>query len=219
LPDSPRSSLRPTLQALFFLFHCTAVAVLSIPPPPPGMKGAAGDAEVAGAVRAWGEAVEGLGIDADWFVGVVHRSSTAWGGVLAGLQAPFRPYADVTGATQSWRMFGVVPAQVGQLEIDVHRDGAWEPLYRPRSAEAAWSRRLLAQERTRALVHPFTQHRRHRTWRKFASWLAARARDEGVPGDRIRLRLRRLAIPPPAELRQTGTLTPGEAFWAVEEEL
>jgi hypothetical protein len=199
---------RRALTLVFVLFHGAAVALLSIPPPPPGLRGDEPDPQTERSLSTWVALASSLGLPREAVDSGLRAALPAWATLLGAVQAPLRPYADLVGAQQSWRMFGTVPAQVASIEIDaIGPDGRWAPLYRSPSSTHRWQARLLRQERVRALLYSFGHRQRKKSWARFTELLAQR--EERT----LRFRMRELTIPPPGELARTGELAPGPAFW------
>ncbi|MFT5454161.1 MAG: hypothetical protein ACI9K2_000637 [Myxococcota bacterium] len=199
------------------MFHVVAIAVLAIPQPPDSLRTTEASRKHVEAVAEWAEAAGALGLPPAAVEQTLLEVLPLWSAALRKVQRPFRPYPAITGAKQSWKMFGQVPTRSARLEIDVRRAGTWEPLYRPQSAEHDWQGRLLRQERMRALSSAFAHRQFRRGLRKLADRLAERARGT-VPGDAIRVQMRTVRIPPPRKLRPDGWIL-GEPYWAEERAL
>jgi hypothetical protein len=198
---------RRALTLAFVLFHGAAVAVLSIPPPPPGLRGDEHDPQTERSLSTWIALASSLGLPRSAVESGLRSALPAWAALLQTVQAPLRPYADLVGAQQSWRMFGTVPARVASVEIDAQTPEGWVPLYRCPSSTHRWQARLLRQERMRALVYSFGHHHRKSLWDRLTERLA-----EGEERP-LRFRMRTLAIPDPDELARTGQLRPEKAYW------
>lgn len=207
----------PDLRALslvFVLLHGLTVLVLSVPPPPPGLRGDKPDPQTERALSAWVGVAAGLGLPREAVDSAMRQALPAWSRLLGAVQAPLRPYARLVGANQSWRMFGVVSDKVATVEIDVALEGQLLPLYRVPSPEHRWQATLLRQERVRALFNQFERRRSRKRWDSLVERLSERYRGEGGQGELI-FRMRAFTIPPPAALAETGQLEPGKAYWEV----
>ncbi|MEM6927049.1 MAG: hypothetical protein AAF602_08985 [Myxococcota bacterium] len=201
-----------TLVALFVVFHIVAVAVLAIPTPGhdaydatryPRVVKTLDTLEAAGVPRTWSE----------WAV------NDAWPMLRRGihtLEAPFRPYARLVGARQSWRMFASVKRAMGRIEVDVHDADGWRPWFRMISPQHDGGETLLRHERIRTLVNRFAIRGGRGAFRRLVPVLADVARAEGVEGDRLRVRMRWMVFPPAAELRRTGALEERGVYWTEE---
>lgn len=195
---------------LFVLSHGAFVVLLSIPPPPPGLRGDAPDPNSEAALLSWVSLAGAMGLPEQRTEQLLRGALPAWTIVLTSAQRPLRPYADLVGAQQSWRMFGVVPDHVASIEIDVKTGGRWVPLYRcPEPPDHAPQRLviLLRQERMRTLLQLFASRHSRSRWRALADVL-------GTYEERpLRLRMRDARIPDPQTLRETGLLQYGSAYW------
>jgi hypothetical protein len=215
------------LASLFVVFHVLAVLVLSIPRPPPGLRNDQHRVrETEATLARLADGAEWLGLSRRWFIDRAHVWVPAWNRFLGGIRAPFEPYARLTGAQQSWLMFGSVSATSARFEIDAHVDGEWVPLYRPQSSAHAWNARLLRQERMRAEIHRYSR-RGHRVGFRALADRLAEGYGPPVPigrappplGDRLRLRMRVVTIPDPPVLAAEGELREGAVYWVEERPL
>jgi hypothetical protein len=219
--------VRRRLAAAFVVFHVLAVVVLSVPRPPPGLRNAQHRQRHTEAILArWADGAEQLGLSRRWVIDRAHVWLPAWNRLLGAVRAPFEPYASLTGAEQSWLMFGSVPANAARVEIDVRVDGEWVPLYRPQSSTASWNARLLRQERMRAEIHRYSRRGHRVGFRALADRLAAGfgppvpiGRAPAPPGDRLRVRMQAVAVPDPATLEAEGSLRLGAVYWTEERPL
>lgn len=214
------ASWLPDLRAAAVLFHVVAVLVLSIPVPPPALRGEKQDERTKRLLAPWGDTAERIGIPRETLFGAIAAFTTTEAAVLGTLRAPLVPYARLVGAQQGWLMFGSVDEEVARLELHVRTgDGPWTPLFVPRSREAAWRRTLLEQERMRTLVYNFGAKRSRSKWAPFCAWLAREVHEDHPEATALRVRMQRLQLPPPDVLRETGALEVRDAYWVTEKEL
>lgn len=207
------------LLALFVLFHAASVVVLSIPVPPPDVRG-----ERAGrrneALDAWAAVGAAVGVPPEAFSSGLAAVTRAEAALLRVVRAPFVPYADLTGAEQSWLMFGSVKDRVAVLEIEVRSGEGWRPIFVGRSATHAWRRSFWDQERMRTLVFNFGLRRGKTTlWDPMVEWVAREVADDFPDARAVRVQMRRGRVPAPEELRRTGALERGAPYWTTEREI
>lgn len=207
------------LRAAAVLFHVAAVIGLSIPAPPPGLRGGRPNPTTEASIARWVDVAASLGLPRASVDRAVRSVSAAQLSAVSAIRAVFSPYARLVGAKQSWLMFGTVPTRCARLEIDVLAGGTWRPLYVARSDEHTWRRALFDQERMRTFVHGFA-HRGHRAeYDQLVEWVAREVADELPEATRVRVSQRALEVPPPEVLARTHALTVGDAFWVVERDL
>lgn len=200
------------LSLAFALVHGATVLVLSVPPPPRGLRGDAPNRQSDEALAAWVSLADDLGLPAQQVDATMRALLPAWSGLLDAIQAPLRPYADLVGARQSWRMFGVVPDRVTRIEIDAQVDGGAVPLYRAPSPPAGAPRDLVVlmrQERVRTLVAQLGSRSQLPRLESLARVLAARLQRPIV------VRISACEIPDPSVLRETGALRCDRTRWEI----
>jgi hypothetical protein len=207
------------LRAAAVLFHLSAVAVLSIPVPPPGLRGEKEDPFTEKQLAGWGDAVELVGIPRGVLFTVVKRVAAAEYAVLTSVRTPLRSYAKLVGSEQGWLMFGTVAEDVARLEILVQEGGRWSPLFVARSPDAAWRRPLFDQERMRTLVYNFGAKRSKSKWDALGTWVAAQVRAERPEATAIRVQMRSFHIPDVSVLAETGALEQKGTYWVLEKRL
>jgi hypothetical protein len=207
------------LRAAAVLFHVSVIVVLSIPVPPPQIRGEKVDPRTEAALAPWGDAVEVVGIPREILFSSIQRFTRAEATALGWLRAPLRPYARLVGAEQGWLMFGSVAREVARLEILVKTGDDWSPLFVARTAEATWRRTLFDQERMRTLVYNFGHRRGKSKWEALATWTAKQVHAERPDVSAVRLQMRALRVPDVDELARTGALEQREPYWVIEKGL
>lgn len=210
--------LRARITALAVAFHVAAVVLLAIPAPPPGMRGKGSHAATDRAVASWARAAAAIGVPRPAFDAALEGVSSAQLALYGAVRVVFQPYARLVGAGQSWLMFGTVPDQVHRLEIDVHTADGWEPLYVARSDDAAWRRELFDQERMRTFVHQIGRKQANSRYPGFVAWVGREVAHDRPDVDRVRIRFRKVTIPPPDVYARTHELRLGGWILAREVE-
>jgi hypothetical protein len=122
---------------------------------------------------------------------------------------PFRPYYELCGTYQSWRMFTGAPHVAGRLCIDVRERGRWRAVYVERDAELTWLDDWLSHHRVRPAVTSFAGGLYPDDYRQFAAWLATQAARDFPGARQVRVRYLLQRIPAPAEAR-AGARPAGE---------
>jgi transposase len=216
----PLRSWLPDLRAVAVLFHVVAVVVLSIPVPPPTLRGEKEDARTKELLAPWGDAAEAVGIPRETLYAAIAGFTKVEAAALGAARTPLAPYARLVGAQQGWLMFGSVDTEAARIELHVRTGNApWTPLFVPRSREAAWRRSFLEQERMRTLVYNFGAKRSRSKWEPFVTWLAREVREDRPDATALRVRMQRLRLPDPDQLRETGALELGDTYWVTEKRL
>ena len=135
---------------------------------------------------------------------------------------PARPYLSHTGSEQGWAMFGTLNHRPARLEI-WGATGAedWAPLYIAADPKHTWHATIFRQERMRALINPLSWRRSRSRLGRLADWVAAEVAVDPTQAhlQRVRVQMRTMPLPSPAQLRATGQVTPGEPYWAEDREL
>lgn len=140
-----------------------------------------------------------------------------WGGgyeaVRAAAAAPSHFYANLSGARQSWRMFGDVPQSSAFLFIEGSFDGEWRPLYVARSDEAAWRKPFFDQERPRTFFNEFTRRKGKRSWDRFVGWVGPELEQDFPEASAFRVGMQEVKFPATDQLPEHPEHTLGKRFW------
>jgi hypothetical protein len=200
------------LRALLVLLHVLAVSVMAFPAPVGAMsKKDWASPELqqtfqgyAGALRAVGLPVTDEGLQA-W----LWEAGNDLLAVRKAALAPFRPYLELTGSEQGWRMFGTVNRRPAWLVVEVG-DGQdqWRRVYEMRSDEHTWLREQMDQERVRGLVNGYSWLNRKKSYDQLSVWLARRASVDFPDASHMRIAMERRRLPAPQELRTQGMPAP-----------
>ena len=198
-----RVGLRRAARAAFVLFHLHAVCVLALPSPGAGLRRAAWkDPTVQAEFRSWAATLSSLGLattpaSLEAFAWTAARRWVDWQGRLAVLA---RPYAEVTGARQPWRMFVAPHRYPSVLHLEVDEGDGFVPVYVARSDTYTWQRRLLDHDRMRAAVFRYAWPSYEGSYRALAAFLARRARRAFPAALRFRARFAKARTPTPEEV-------------------
>ena len=201
-PAAARWWLR--LRAGFVAFHLTAVCVLALPSPGPGMRRAAWrDPTVQGEFRTWARTLRGLGFDVDAarLEQILWGLARRWVAIKGAMIRPVRPYADGLTGHQPWRMFVAPHRFPARLEIDLREGDTWRPIYIARDPDHAWRARQLDHDRVRAAIFRYGWPSYERAYGDFARWLARQAARDFPAGQALRVRMFKTRTLGPAEVR------------------
>lgn len=192
------------MRAVLVALHVLSLVVLSLP-----TEGAVHDRrrwqtanaradlrQMAARLTAWGWPIDEHGLErALWSMGDAYLR------VQQPLAAPFVIYGQLTGSRQGWQMFASPQRHPAELQVDVERDGRWQPLYRPHSDEHAWNREQLEHNRFRKFLGRFARGFVRSHYEHTARWVATRAARDVPEATRVRVRLHRYATLPPERVR------------------
>jgi hypothetical protein len=203
------------LRALFVLFHLLAITLLALPAPVGGMNRHTFASEGLQAnLAGWRAVLGGLG----WEVSAAEIEDRAWRAgkaILAARRvvlAPFRPYAELTGASQGWRMFAYNNRSPAWMRVEVEEAGSWTILWEARSERATWRRRQFDEGHFRGVMNDWSWLRDRKSYERFARWLAGEVRQERPAATRLRVRMVQRRTPRPAVLAAEG-FPPTEDRW------
>lgn len=207
------------VRAALIVAHLGAITVAAVPTPEGSLtESRLRDPQVRDALAPWAELVARLRLADDvdggyrWLWDAGHRMVQ----VRRAVMTPISPYLRFTGNAQSWKMFGVAPAQHARLEIHGRAPGGdWEPLYVEHQGPD-WGWVLLDHSRVRAMRSMFADGTGRGRYHGFAKAVGRRALADRPDLDTIRVRLQGVVVPPPARLREQGGLTLTKTFWTVE---
>ncbi len=193
----------PHIRAVFIAFHVASLVILSLPD-----EGAVHNRarwktanarsdlrQMAERLSAWGYPIDELTLERQlWDLG------TAYVRIQEPIAAPFAWYARTSGCRQAWRMFASPQRHPAELHVDLWRDGAWQPLYRPHSDEHAWNREQFEHNRFRKFLGRFARGFIPVHYRQTAHWVATKAAREHPAATKVRVRLLRYDTLPPARV-------------------
>lgn len=195
----------PHLRAAFVLFHLAVVTFVAMPAPGSAMNRQAWrQPTVQGEFQAWSERLAGLGL----VVPPAELEARAWDfatayeGARQKLLRPLRPWLDVSGTWQSWKMFVAPHRYPARMEIDVTTDGrTWTPVYAARSDELDWMRPWLDHDRMRAALFRYAWEHYRTPRKEFADWVAVRAAEDFPEAVKVRVSFVRYRTRSPEEVR------------------
>ncbi len=209
---APRRGVWPHVRAALVAAHILAVIVLAIPDAGGVALNRASwkNPTVQAELRGWAERLSSLGIqtDAPRLEQRVYETARSWTETLAAIRRPLRPYVDIVGVRQTWRMFVAPHRHPGRLHVDIQRDGRWESIQIARSDEHDWRGAQLDHVRARAMVFRYGWKRYRRRYHRLTRWIAARAAEDFPEASHVRVRLHRFRTPTPHEVL-TDSVPPG----------
>lgn len=207
------------VRALLVVGHLAVITIAAVPTPEGSLtEGRLRDPQVRDALAPWASLAARLGLAEDQEEGYrwLWDAGHAMVAVRRTVMAPFSPYLRFSGNAQSWKMFGVAPAQHARLEIHGRAaEGDWEPLYVEHQGPN-WGWVLLDHSRVRAMRSNFADGVGRGRFHGFAKAVGRRALADRPDLAVIRVQFRGVLVPPPAKLREQGGLTLTKTFWAVE---
>lgn len=204
----------PALRAAFVAVHVTFVTLLSMPEPEVEDR----DLQRPEVQKWFDEATERVH---SWGLDVTREQVEAWSvtwgqrylAVRSVVLYPAWSYANLTGAQQSWRMFGDVPANTAVFFIEARYGKEWRVIHQSRFGPAVWRESWFDQERVRAMFNQFTRKKSRAAWDRIAVWLAGELPADFPDAESFRMGMRSVEIPDPATLAETGDLKWGSRFW------
>ncbi|MCA9568312.1 MAG: hypothetical protein KC656_10730 [Myxococcales bacterium] len=203
--STPTTDPRQHLVAAFVAFHLLAMVVASFPAPSRSVLASELSPSAREAMAPWVAAGGAVGMDEDTVLGLTH----AWSDAVRGVHRLFYPYTHYFGVLQGWTMFGHITAESALPQIEMQRNGVWEPVYVARSSEHAWRRSLFDHDRVRTWLHEGGWKGRSKGWKTFADW-ALREVSADFDGVRsVRVEFVPVHIPDPADLRVSRALEVG----------
>lgn len=193
------------VRAFLVALHLAIVTFTALPSVGGGMNRQAWkQPTVQGEFRAWSERLGSWGVT----IPPDELEQRSWDFALGYERArgkvlkPLRPYFEVCGVWQSWKMFVAPHRYPARLEIHVRGSaGGWTPVYVARSDEHAWMRRWLDHDRFRAAVFRYAWDHYRTTRRQFADWVAVRAEEDFPEAAQVRVSFVRYRTPSPEEVR------------------
>lgn len=207
------------LRAALIVAHLAAITIAAVPTPEGELDDTRRqDPEIREIMAPWTALVQDVGLAddedgaVDWLFDrgqeLVTARRTALGPVIGWLR--------VSGNSQSWRMFGAVPAQHARFEVhgQLAESGEWVPLY-VENTPYQWNALLLNQSRVRAMRSNFSGGGSRGRYNAFARRIASQALDEHEALSAASVHMRAVTIPPAARLREQGGLTQGKTRWTI----
>jgi hypothetical protein len=197
--------LRRHAVAAFVALHLFAVTVCALPSAGSGMNRAAWrQPTVQGEFAAWTRRLNGLGVSVtseglqDWAWAVASRHE----GVRDAVLAPFRPYFQLCGTWQGWRMFVAPHRFPARAEIEIDRGQGWEKVYVARSADHTWLARQLDHDRFRAALFRYGWDHYRSPRQQYATWVSRQAAAAFPGAIRARISFVRTPTRSPEEVRR-----------------
>ena len=201
-------SLRDQLRAVLVALHVLAIVGTAMPAPPDFLgPDPLAAPKMAGGIRQWEKI---LGVDPQQFRWVVLHGGQALAGTRAQFLWFFRPYSDLAGVHQSWRMFGRSPARADRVEFWLEEEAGWRLLYTPFRADARWRAQLWEDGRVRGMI-PSLEADKKGNWGRFAKAVARLAAADFPEALRLKIQRIPLKFPKPALLAESGRRTEGAA--------
>ncbi|MBW2464595.1 MAG: hypothetical protein JRH11_23310 [Deltaproteobacteria bacterium] len=203
-------------RAAFVLFHFAAVLLLSVPASSAMRDISAWRAPHAQRdLAAWTVRANAVGIDMTQpeFERALWDFAGAYLEARALVIRPFERYAHYSGAIQGWSMFASPQTEPVWLTIDVLEGEQYRTVYRERSSEHAWMRRVLDHNRVRKLEGRLGRGAYDDHYRGLIEWLAVRAARDFPGAARLRARVERRRTPAPFDDAEVDYL---DARWERE---
>jgi len=172
--------LRHHILGAFVALHVVAVFLGALPAPVGGLnKKTWKDHVVASELNAWHETLRKVGMTSsrEAFEEQLFQVAVRTVKFRQGLIAPFRPYYQLAGTTQGWRMFVAPMTRPATLRIEGRRAAtdAWESLYVHQSDEADWYATQLGYSRVRPVLFRLGWSHFRKQYKYFAEHLALKA--------------------------------------------
>ena len=183
------------IRALLVLLHLVVICALTTPDLSGTMSRAAWkQPAVQRELAPWAER---FGQTPEEFEDNLWDLATGWRDWRTRLLGPIKPYSDYFGVRQRWRMFASPNRVPARYEIDIKVDAAWRPIYRSRSDQYTWRRKLFDHDRMRTSMYratwPNSQHR----YKLLCEWVARQVERDFPHASAVRIRRYRYATPGP----------------------
>lgn len=203
------ADLRRQLLAAFVAFHVTAMVVASFPAPPRSLLAEELTPANRELLAPWVGAARAVGVPEESAEPLVRGAIERWTAAIHGVHRVFYPYTHYAGVLQGWTMFGHITQESALPEIEMRRNGVWEPVYVARSSEHAWRRSLFDHDRVRTWLHEAAWKGRSKGWKTFADWAAREVAEDFEGVEEVRVQFVPIHIPDPADLRVSRRLDAG----------
>ncbi len=202
------SAAWPQVRAAVVAFHLVAITLSALPSPEGGMNRATwADPTVQAEFAAWAGR---FGMEPKVFEERLWELASSYGSGYRVLLTPVRPYENLVGSEQSWKMFVAPHRFPTRLEIAARpKGGAWEVLFYESSPTATWRREVLRLERLRSAIFRWGWPNYATAWSKGCTAIAKLALDDFPKMDEVRCRFWKAKSPSPAEARK-GDLPAGK---------
>ena len=204
-PTSAWGRVWPHVRASLVALHIGAVHLLAIP----DAGGVALERSswknptVQAELKAWAQRLTDMGFQTDTptLEAGAYAVAKSWTTTLKTLRVPVRPYADLFGVRQTWRMFMAPHRHPAKLHVDIEVDGQWRPIQIARSAEYDWRREQFDHPRMRSMLFRYSWKRYRRYYQGLTHWIASRAAEDFPEATRVRIRMYGFRTPTPDEVR------------------
>lgn len=197
----------PQVRAALVAFHLVAITLSAIPSPEGGMNRANwADPTVQAEFTAWAGR---FGMAPKVFEDRLWEVANLYGDAYKTLLTPIRPYEDLVGAEQSWKMFVAPHRFPTKLQVSGRAgSGEWRVLFEESSSEATWRAELLRIERLRSAIFRWGWPNYASSWSKGCTAIARLAFADMPDLTMVRCRMWKAKSPSPAEV-MSGSRPPG----------
>jgi len=201
--DQPRGAW-PQIRAALLLLHIVAVVLMALPAPVGSERD---DTYEMPAVREQLQQLRDLlgrvGVETteDELADLSKNSARAVLDVRKTALRPFKPYYDLAGTRQGYRMFSGVSLSGDRLQVEIDRGGEWELIYLARDPDHTWRWWTFNHELTRSLLYRYVEKRYRKRFKSLSRWVAAEAAADFEGVERVRVSFLRQRIPSPSESR------------------
>jgi len=196
-------ALWPHVRVGLIAFHVAAVVLLSAPVPGNVARRELWKSEDNQAAFAeWARRLRWLG-----YTGKEQLEADLWALAQRYLAArnrviwPLERYSAVTGVHQGWRMFSGARKHPAELHIDARIDGAWQPIYRPHSADYNFWQAQFTHNRMRKLMGRQSRRTVYNGYDQLAAFLARKVAHAYPRATAVRTRLYRYPVRTPDQVR------------------
>ena len=141
-------------------------------------------------IRRWVDLLGSLGIDiTPEELSVQTMAWTQWFNAQhSTFRRPFRPWMRYTGTGQAWALFASPDTHPHRLEVYVHLDKQWVPIYRRNHATLDWNDDFFRYRRVRGVYDGSTARQRVPYW-NFSRDVAKRAFLDHPQADRVKIQM------------------------------
>lgn len=197
--------IRRVLVGAFVLFHMGSVLIAALPAP------VGGDDRrnyeypfIRGEMERWSEILTSVGweLSPDDVTDLAYGISKFWLDKRRAVLKPLKPYQDVTGTKQVWRMFAGANQWPAVLRIEVNQGAGMRTVFETNGPQEfeGW---MLEHELIRSMQSRYTSSRKYSTaWKRFARTIADRAVLAYPDATAVRVRILTRKSPTPSEARK-----------------
>ncbi len=191
----------PQVRAALVAFHLVAITLSALPSPEGGLNRAAwAEPTVQAEFAAWAER---FGMEQGAFEDALWDFANSYNRGYKQLLTPVRPYEELVGSEQSWKMFIAPHRFPTRLEIAGRAQGGeWRVLFAESSPTATWRADLLRLERLRSAIFRWGWPSYSKSWSKGCAALAGLAFVDFPELAEVRCRFWKAKSPSPAEVRR-----------------